>query len=72
MTGRGVPQPSVGSSEASLPGLSPTASTTRVRLRPASVDISSASGSMPTRPRSRRSASQQQPILGLVVVSPRS
>jgi hypothetical protein len=37
MTGRGVPQPSVGSSEASLPGLSPTASTTRVLLGPASV-----------------------------------
>ncbi len=32
MTGRGVPQLSVGSSEASLPGLSPTATTTRVRL----------------------------------------
>jgi hypothetical protein len=28
MTGRGVPQPSVGSSEASLPGPSPTAATT--------------------------------------------
>jgi len=37
MTGRGVPQLSVGSSEASLPGLSPTVTTTRVRLRPASV-----------------------------------
>ena len=43
MSGRGVPQLSVGSSEASLPGPSPTAPTARVRLRPASVDISSGS-----------------------------